>query len=353
MFRTVVWCCCRCFPVVDILIGKWLTCCFRCFGVVDVRLPPHPTPPHPGTIEQGDLNLPGTPGVPSPRMLSPGSFYSGGSSPSPTRSPPKSPTTREESSDEEGKENQGPSTPSSFVDKQSIPQETGTSKHFSASNGGGGGSGSGSSRGARLLTRGNKPVSSAAGLRRSFRSPLIATSTSSSGPTNCQGTSTETANAPRDFQARGSRGGDNGDDGGGGDGKSGLAHANPWEAAFACPTQTGRYPSKSTTGAANSIKAGFSDVGGGRSAGACGFGGKDLKRRRTLGVGTLAPRGLLRGLNGVSIPGRGSTRGIEARRSKNLRGKTWRMLFADKGRFVLVLCCAALCCCCYLEHSSY
>lgn len=201
-----------------------------------------------------------------PSCVSPGSFYEGIS--------PGPPTPASASED---KENQY----SSNIDKEEASKEAATeaaaatSKHFGA---GAGPAGSGAVTPAPL-----------SGLRRRFRPPLAAVGSSTVG------------NLRRGEGGRACRGG-------GGAENNGRHDPDPWGADYA-------YPRLDAQPSPGESAAPWGDDGGGGS----GASGSRLKRRRTLGLGSMAQKGLIRSLGGVAS-GRGSG-GLVGRRSKSLGGE--------------------------------
>lgn len=232
--------------------------------------------------------------------MSPDGFY-GDFSPSPQKAL-ITPEAEDPSEGDAEKENRDPSLPSA-ADKQTSPHETGTSKHFFGGSGGSGGGGA-SSGGSRRLSRGKRAVSSAAGLRKRFRSPLVDPSSASraAGATS-GGKLGEASKSTGGCPASGGGGGGSDDCGN----NIGIAQTNPWKADFLFSARTG---TRSLESAALAESGDGASVGGGGD-------GRGLKRRRTLGVGSVAPKGLLRGLDGVAAAGGG----LAARRSKSLGGE--------------------------------
>lgn len=266
-----------------------------------------PTSPlfFPRMIKQTYPDVSATSGLHSPTVMSPDGFY-GGFSPSPTRPSPQkasiAPEEEDPSEEDPEKENRDPLLSlSPAADKNTSPHEAGTSKHFLGGNGSGGAGSSGASGGGvRRLSRGKRAVSSAAGLRRRFRSPLAAPSSASRATGAADGGKVgEAAKSTGGCPASG-----DGDDCGN---NIGTTQTNPWEADFLFSARTGTRSLESTA---------LADSGDGACVGG-GGGGRGLKRRRTLGVGSLAPKGLLRGLDGVAVAGGG----LAARRSKSLGGE--------------------------------
>lgn len=199
--------------------------------------------------------------------MSPGTFYAGVS--------PSPPATNAFDDD---KENQDPSLqPDNVPSAAETETETAaTSKHF----GGAGGE------------KAPAPAPAPSGLRKRFRPPLA-------------GARSAAGSAPR--RGRG------GDDVGGG--QNGDRDSDPWGEGFA-------YPRLGIDGDAGTAAMGV--VTGGRTGNTDG-GSTRLKRRRTLGLGSLAPKGLIRGLDGVASSGTarglGAAGGGPGRRSKSLGGE--------------------------------
>jgi len=174
-----------------------------------------------------------------------------------------------------------------------------TSKFF-----GGGGGGDGSS--------GKVPPARPSGLRRRFRPPITTARRAAAA-----GAPGESSLHRDRGSGRGSGGGGGGGVGGGGGGGEASEsddtgdHSNPWGADYAYP--------RLDVSSDRAVRDGeAAATGGGRSGSGIAAGGRRLKRRRTLGLGSLAPGGMLRGLEGVA--GSGTAAG-PARRSKSLGGE--------------------------------
>ncbi|CBJ30602.1 exonuclease [Ectocarpus siliculosus] len=219
----------------------------------------------------------------SPACVSPGSFYAG-VSPSPP--PPPATASSGEVNGCEDKENQDPlsmpppleDNPSGGQGEEDDPPAASTSKFFGGGGGGGGG-------------RGDAAVQSSSGLRRRFRPPLAAGRSSAAGA---------------------AAGGRSALCGGVGGGHNDTGDTGPWGAAhYAYP----RLDVPQETAAV----AGATGLGSGTAtcSGGGGGGGGRLKRRRTLGLGSVAPSGMIRGLEGVGGGGSGGP----GRRSKSLGGR--------------------------------
>lgn len=227
--------------------------------------------------------------------MSPGSFYTG-VSPSPSKLPPSDQASA-------NKENQDPL---SFLHEKTArekeeeeeaeaenPSATATSKHF----GGEGGAASGGGVRARVA-----PALSG-GLRKRFRSPLSVIR-SATNNNNSNGSAS---------------GGDNVSNK-----KSDSINSDPtdpsWRSEYACPRLDAAYALAGSSRDVKTITPGAS--GSGR-----------LKRRRTLGLGCLAPKGLIRGLDGIAPSGAGAScrlgasEGPLGRRSQSLGGGEYMFLF--------------------------
>lgn len=213
----------------------------------------------------------------SPMCVSPGSFYDGVSSPETAQS-----------SAEDNKENQDPSLlgkPNELAEAApAASAASATSKHF------------GGNRGA---------ISSApSGLRRRFRRPLALVSVSSSNTSATTGIGACSS--------------------GGGGGRVGDRDYNPWGAEHTYSRLDVKPESGGLAAAGGAGRGGGGDGGGGTS-GVTGGAGSRLKRRRTLGLGSVASKGLTRVLDGGML-GRGGGGGGTGPRSKSLGGKIY---FAD------------------------
>lgn len=194
----------------------------------------------------------------------------------------------------EDKENQ---TPLPLLDDAGKPPREAdclpaTSKFFG---GGGdrGGGGGGRGRGGG----GKGPLVQQSGLRRRFRPPLAAARYSSASPAASGGSTTL-------GKGRG---------GGAGGGKLGRdddnSNPDPWGAEYAYPRlDVSRETPGNDEGCSGKGSLGVSIAARG--------GGSRLKRRRTLGLGSLVPSGVIRGLEGTA----GSGLEGPGRRSKSLGG---------------------------------
>lgn len=214
--------------------------------------------------------------------MSPASFYAGVSS-----SPPPPPNFASDS--EDNKENRDPLLPHERL-KAEDGEDPGTSKHF----GGGGGRGGGRGGGLRSMS-----ARSDVQRRKRFRSPLG----SLAAPVTDRPSA---ASVP---------------EGGAGGRDPGF---DPWGATYAHPRLDAHEQAEGVSTAATGCSSG-GDGGSGGDGSSGGGGGSRLKRRRTLGVGSLAPRGLIRGLDGgaLGLRGKAGADGAESfQRSKSLGGVT-------------------------------
>lgn len=223
----------------------------------------------------------------SPSCVSPGSFYAG-VSPSPPRPPPASgdPSDIDDNVDaSEDKENNRKLPLPDGGDTKPLREEAdgslATSKFF------GGGSRSGGGKG---------PLGQRSGLHRRFRPPLAVARHSSAAPT--ASTLGE------------------GGSGGGGGANFGRHHFNngnpdpdPWGTQFAYPRLDVSLESPGNEAGCNGERNSSASM-------TASAGGSRLKRRRTLGVGSLVRSGMIRGLEGTA----GIGLGCPGRRSKSLGG---------------------------------
>ena len=243
--------------------------------------------------------------------VSPGSFYASASespsSPPPPPPPPPLPDSGGPTSDDfggaaarDGKENQAPPPLSPPEDGEGEPSEEASdvlasSKFFGGSGGGEGGKSEGGVGVKGMLVR-------QSGLRRRFRPPLAAprhaasTGASRGGSAVRRGHGSGVGGADRDY-----------------DDDSGKPY--PWGAECAHPRlDASRLATAASSGERRPNGVGRS--GSGTVVPSSRGVGRGLKRRRTLGVGSLVPSGLIRGLEGVVGGGLGGP----GRRSKSLGG---------------------------------
>lgn len=241
--------------------------------------PLYPSPPFIFVGQTFDLDR-GSP-APPPSCVSPGSFYAG-VNPSPPRPSPTSGNASGDDADvdaSEDKENNRPLPDGGNTTR--LREEAGgllaTSKFF----GGGGGDRGGGGKG---------PLGQQSGLRGRFRPPLAAARHSS-------------AAAPAASCLGKGRGGGGGEKIGRDDDNNG--NPDSWGAEFAYPRlHVSRETPGNNAGCGSEGNTGVS------------VGGSRLKRRRTLGVRSLLPNGMKRGLEGTAGIG-GAWLG---RRSKSLGG---------------------------------
>lgn len=257
--------------------------------------------PYRSVADQRVASEAASPAAASP-CVSPASFYAGVSPP-----PPPSPNFASYSEDD--KENRDPLLPHERL-KAEDGEEPGTSKHF----GGGGGRGGGRGGGLRAMS-----ARSDVQRRKRFRSPLG----SLAAPVTDRSSA---ASVP---------------EGGVGGRYPGF---DPWGATNAHPRLDAHGEAEGVSAAAAGCSSGDGSGGDGNSGSG---GGSRLKRRRTLGVGSLAPRGLIRGLDGGALGLRGNARvdgGGSFQRSKSVRGETRAK---RRLRCSYHYCCC--CCCCFFS----
>lgn len=268
--------------------------------------PLHPKRLHAGQAVDPDRASPAS----SSSCVSPGSFYTGASE-SPSSPPATSGGTTSGdvgTTARDGKENQAPLSPR---DDGEPPDEANdlppTSKFF-----GGGGGGGGGDNGGDNATVGGKGLSlRQSGLRRRFRPPHAAPRCAASAAAASRSCSTL-------GRGRGSNGGGeaNQDDE--------MGEADPWGAEYAYP----RLDASRVTAGGDQRPFAAGKSGSASAAPSFGGGGRRLKRRRTLGVGSLVPSGMIRGLEGAEVRGLGGP----GRRSKSLGGG-WVCLHGRVGVF--------------------
>lgn len=223
--------------------------------------------------------------------MSPESFYEGVSE-SPSSPPATSGGTISDdvgAAARDGKENRAPLSPpregdEPLVEASDLPA---SSKFF------GGGGGDNDGVGGKGL-----PVRQS-GLRRRFRPPHAAPRCAAS------------AAVSRGSALRGGRGSGVGEANQDGDNDNG--EPDPWGAKYAHPRLDAL---RATAGSDQRRPAGVVRSGSGASVPSSGGVERGLKRRRTLGVGSLVPSGLMRGLEGAAGGGLGGPGG----RSKSLGG---------------------------------